>query len=97
MAARVHDSVLQTLTLVQRSADDPKRVAALARRQERELRGWLYGDGAHTEGETPPSTRSRTPSPTSRSCTACASRSSRPATRRSTTGAARSCWPPARR
>lgn len=44
MAARVHDSVLQTLALVQRSADDPKRVAALARRQERQLRGWLYGD-----------------------------------------------------
>jgi len=44
VAARVHDSVLQTLALMQRSADDPKRVAALARRQERELRGWLYGD-----------------------------------------------------
>lgn len=44
MAARVHDSVLQTLALVQRSADDPRRVAALARRQERELRSWLYGD-----------------------------------------------------
>ena len=44
VAARVHDSVLQTLTLVQKSADDPKRVAALARRQERELRAWLYGD-----------------------------------------------------
>jgi len=43
VAARVHDSVLQTLALVQKSADDPKRVAALARRQERELRGWLYG------------------------------------------------------
>jgi signal transduction histidine kinase len=53
MAARVHDSVLQTLALVQRSADDPKRVAALARRQERELRGMLYGDGeAADEGET---------------------------------------------
>ena len=44
MAARVHDSVLQTLALIQRQADDPRRVAALARRQERELRGWLYGD-----------------------------------------------------
>jgi signal transduction histidine kinase len=44
LAARVHDSVLQTLALVQREAGDPKRVAALARRQERELRGWLYGD-----------------------------------------------------
>lgn len=43
MAARVHDSVLQTLALVQREAGDPKRVAALARRQERELRAWLYG------------------------------------------------------
>jgi signal transduction histidine kinase len=52
VAARVHDSVLQTLALVQRSAGDPRRVAALARRQERELRGWLYGDRAGTEGET---------------------------------------------
>ena len=43
-AARVHDSVLQTLALVQREAGDPRRVAALARRQERELRSWLYPD-----------------------------------------------------
>jgi signal transduction histidine kinase len=43
MAAHLHDSVLQTLTLVQRRADDPREVAALARRQERELRGWLAG------------------------------------------------------
>jgi signal transduction histidine kinase len=42
MAARVHDSVLQTLALVQREAGDPRRVATLARRQERELRAWLY-------------------------------------------------------
>ncbi len=44
VAARVHDSVLQTLALIQRHAQDPQRVSALARRQERELRGWLYGD-----------------------------------------------------
>jgi signal transduction histidine kinase len=45
VAARVHDSVLQTLALVQRHADEPARVAAVARRQERELRRWLYGTG----------------------------------------------------
>jgi signal transduction histidine kinase len=44
LAARVHDSVLQTLALIQRHADDPRRTAAYARRQERELRSWLYGD-----------------------------------------------------
>jgi signal transduction histidine kinase len=48
MAARVHDSVLQTLALVQRESGDPRRVAALARRQERELRAWLY-PGARAE------------------------------------------------
>jgi len=42
VAARVHDSVLQTLALIQRHSSEPRRVAALARRQERELRGWLY-------------------------------------------------------
>ena len=45
IAARIHDSVLQTLALVQRHAGDPPRVRALARRQERELRRWLYGSG----------------------------------------------------
>jgi signal transduction histidine kinase len=48
VAARVHDSVLQTLALIQRHADEPRRVASLARRQERELRGWLYGSGPAT-------------------------------------------------
>jgi len=43
MAAHLHDSVLQTLALMQRRADDPREVAALARRQERELRAWLAG------------------------------------------------------
>jgi signal transduction histidine kinase len=42
VAAHLHDSVLQTLALVQRSGD-PQQVAALARRQERELRAWLAG------------------------------------------------------
>src|SRR5207247_3255265 len=51
VAARVHDSVLPTLPLIQRHAEEPRRVAALARRQERELRTWLYGDGP-SEGET---------------------------------------------
>jgi len=41
LAAHLHDSVLQTLALVQRRADEPREVAALARRQERELRAWL--------------------------------------------------------
>jgi len=40
-AARVHDSVLQTLTLIQKDPGDARR---LARRQERELRAWLYPD-----------------------------------------------------
>jgi len=42
VAAHVHDSVLQTLALIQKAADDPREVTRLARGQERELRGWLY-------------------------------------------------------
>jgi signal transduction histidine kinase len=42
VAAHVHDSVLHTLTLIQRNADDPREVQRLARAQERELRTWLY-------------------------------------------------------
>jgi signal transduction histidine kinase len=43
LAAHLHDSVLQTLALMQRRADNPREVAGLARRQERELRAWLNG------------------------------------------------------
>lgn len=42
MAAHLHDSVLQTLALIQRSSS-AQEVATLARQQERELRAWLYG------------------------------------------------------
>jgi signal transduction histidine kinase/phage shock protein PspC (stress-responsive transcriptional regulator) len=44
VAAHLHDSVLQTLALIQRKADDPRAVVALARAQERDLRAWLYED-----------------------------------------------------
>ncbi|WP_405724110.1 PspC domain-containing protein [Streptomyces sp. NBC_01537] len=55
VAAHVHDSVLHTLTLIQRHADDPREVAKLARAQERELRAWLYrpeGNGRDDEPAT---------------------------------------------
>jgi signal transduction histidine kinase/phage shock protein PspC (stress-responsive transcriptional regulator) len=51
VAAHLHDSVLQTLALVQQNAGDPGTVATLARRQERDLRRWLYGDDL-TPGDT---------------------------------------------
>jgi signal transduction histidine kinase len=50
LAARVHDSVLQTLALIQRHPEDARRVAQLARRQERELRSWLYPGGRFAPG-----------------------------------------------
>jgi signal transduction histidine kinase len=42
MAAHIHDSVLQTLALIQRASDDPGEIRRLARAQERELRAWLF-------------------------------------------------------
>ncbi|MEO8511292.1 MAG: PspC domain-containing protein [Chloroflexota bacterium] len=42
VAAHLHDSVLQTLALIQRTRE-PREMASLARTQERELRAWLYG------------------------------------------------------
>jgi signal transduction histidine kinase/phage shock protein PspC (stress-responsive transcriptional regulator) len=50
MAAHLHDSVLQTLALIQKHAGEQRTVATLARAQERDLRSWLYGD------EPPPET-----------------------------------------
>lgn len=47
IAAHLHDSVLQTLALIQRQSDQPREVARLARGQERELRHWLYGAGGY--------------------------------------------------
>jgi signal transduction histidine kinase len=52
VAAHLHDSVLQTLALMQRRVDDPREVAALARRQERELRAWLNGRRPLGEADT---------------------------------------------
>lgn len=43
VAAHLHDSVLQTLALIQKNAGDSRRVSTLARAQERELRDWLAG------------------------------------------------------
>jgi signal transduction histidine kinase/phage shock protein PspC (stress-responsive transcriptional regulator) len=50
MAAHLHDSVLQTLTLIQRHADAPGRARMLARRQERELRAWLFDERPPVDG-----------------------------------------------
>jgi signal transduction histidine kinase/phage shock protein PspC (stress-responsive transcriptional regulator) len=43
IAAHLHDSVLQTLALIQKQAEAPREVRRLARGQERQLRDWLYG------------------------------------------------------
>ncbi|GAA4754234.1 ATP-binding protein [Actinomycetospora chibensis] len=46
IAAHLHDSVLQTLALIQKQAGEDasgREVRRLARSQERELRAWLYG------------------------------------------------------
>lgn len=50
IAAHLHDSVLQTLTLIRGAADNPAKVRALALHQERELRAWLYT--GHSEAHT---------------------------------------------
>jgi signal transduction histidine kinase len=52
LAAHLHDSVLQTLALIQKRAADPSVVAGLARRQERELRRWLLERPDPAAGES---------------------------------------------
>lgn len=51
IASRIHDSVLQTLALIQKRSGDPAEVARLARGQERELRQWLF-DGKTSSSAT---------------------------------------------
>ena len=50
IAAHLHDSVLQTLALIQRRAGSEADVTRLARAQERELREWLYRDSRTSSG-----------------------------------------------
>ncbi|MCP2254764.1 phage shock protein C (PspC) family protein [Prauserella aidingensis] len=47
IAAHLHDSVLQTLALIQKRSDHPREVTRLARGQERQLRAWLYGPNGY--------------------------------------------------
>ena len=54
MAAHVHDSVMQTLSLIQRAADNPAEVTRLARIQERDLRIWLANPEAFGTSTNPP-------------------------------------------
>ncbi|MGB3440271.1 MAG: PspC domain-containing protein [Actinophytocola sp.] len=50
IAAHLHDSVLQTLALIQKQSETPREVLRLARGQERQLRGWLYGPSGYGRG-----------------------------------------------
>jgi signal transduction histidine kinase len=52
IAAHLHDSVLQTLALIQKQADAPREVVRLARGQERQLRTWLYGASGYGAGKS---------------------------------------------
>jgi signal transduction histidine kinase len=61
VATHLHDSVLQTLTLIQKRRGDPGEMARLARHAERELRGWLYGAPAAAGSSGGPPWRSPGP------------------------------------
>jgi signal transduction histidine kinase len=62
IAAHLHDSVLQTLALIQQQSDSAREVRRLARGQERELRSWLYGP--HGYGRTTPASAAGAAAPT---------------------------------
>ncbi|WP_037345238.1 ATP-binding protein [Sciscionella sediminilitoris] len=53
IAAHLHDSVLQTLALIQKQSESPREVARLARGQERQLRTWLYGPDGYGRKSVP--------------------------------------------
>jgi len=52
IAAHLHDSVLQTLTLIQNRSHEPQIASSLAYQQERELRSWLYEHAADRGADT---------------------------------------------
>lgn len=52
MVAHLHDSVLQTLTLIERAAANESDVVRLARNQERELRQWLFSPETVNDAST---------------------------------------------
>ncbi len=58
MAAHLHDSVLQTLALIQKNAADPVTVGRLARSQERDLRSWLFAEQSTQGGSLAAALRS---------------------------------------
>ena len=53
IAAHLHDSVLQTLALIQNRAGAQSEIARLARAQERELRDWLFAGTDPFAGDLP--------------------------------------------
>ena len=63
IAAHLHDSVLQTLALIQRQAGDGREVQRLARSQERQLRTWLYGPAGYAARPRSPIPRRRSTRP----------------------------------